>query len=1639
MYPKILRLLSPVVVIAAVTTLVPTHLAAQHSYAVATTRLTQPVDDEARITLNGSVHPLANRLNDRGAAPDSMPLDRIQLLLKRSDTQESALKQLIGDLHNPSSPNYHKWLTPDEFGRQFGPSDQDIATVQAWLQSHGFSVNKVNAGRQTIEISGNVAQFRDTFHAQIHKYSVNGRMHYANATNPQIPTALAPVVAGFATLNNFPIKSYAKKLGEASYNVNTGKVTPSWTTGSGPSFALSPGDYAVQYDINPLYAAGTNGSGQTIAIINESNINVYLVNQFRSLFGLPNNPPQVIIDGNDPGVDGINNPDGPNYASVEAYLDVEWAGAVAPNATVDLVIGADTALDSGLFLALQHAIFGNIAPVVSISFGNCEKVLGTTNAYLNGLFQEAAAQGQTVLVSTGDSGSATCDNDNVQYFAVGGQAVNGFASTPYTVSVGGTDFYYSAWNQGSSAIAAQLATYWNTTPSNNKATVSIKGVIPEQPWNESQFGLNIFSILDDSNGQATSIAGGGGGASNCATGTYDSNGNTVSCTAGYAKPSWQTGTGVPNDKVRDIPDVSLFASSGINDSFYVICATDGDCQPVSSGGTVQIFGVGGTSASAPSFAGLMALVNQKYGRQGQADYVLYPLAAQVPTAFHDVTHGTISVPCNITTVSSGGTSFPPLNCIAAPPPTVNVVDPIYGSATEGQIGTGSTPLYNTTTGFDLATGLGTVDANVLVSNWNKITFTSSAVTLTSPTAGTYTHGSNITFTAKVTGSSPVGNVSLLTDNPEVSQQSLGVFSLSSGTATGTLNSFPGGTYNVWASYGGDGKNAQGQSAKTQITVNPEASGVFLSTLVNGSVLSSGTTGIPYGNTFEFFAQVAPSSKLAAVEACFTGNSACPVYGPPTGVVTFSDGGSAFNTIVLNSYGDADYNASDPVAKRVATNVGSHSITASYAGDLSYNASSSTAFTYTIVKADPSVNAASPAPFYQGQATSFTAFVDANGLGAPPSGNLTLSGFPSGTPTSVPLSLVGIDPVTGSTASYANVTIPSSAGAGNYNIGVSYPGDSNYTSAAATGTIQISAPPSLKPSTTTITGSTSTSPASLANITITVTGQGTLAPTGTIDLQVSGADVGSYTLTPVSGTDTSVVQFALNSSGIFQGANILIAAYSGDGNYQASASAPFNIANQLSDFSIVPETAIINVPASATASDILIFSSVNGFSGNVNLTCTATGGVQCSLSSPYVTLSSGGQSPIRLTVTTTGVPAGSNYNVQVQGVDSSGHYIHAIGMRVINAAAGPSGYLYIPVTPCRIVDTRLATGPFGAPELAAGSTRSFNIPQSSCNIPSSAVAYSVNATVLPNAKLNYLTMWPAGTTQPVASTLNSLDGRIKANAAIVPAGTSGAVSVYVSDATQFILDIDGYFVPAGTANGLEFYPLTPCRIADTRQGSGPLAGPSLAAGATRAFPVLSSSCGIPSTAQAYSLNVTAVPSGSLNYVTTWPTGSTQPVVSTLNAPTGTIVANAAIVPAGTSGQISIYASNATNIILDVNGYYAPPASGGLSLYTVTPCRIIDTRPTAFNGTKVINVEGSTCAPSSTAQAYVLNATVVPPGPLTYLTLWPDGTTQPVVSTLNALDGAITSNMAIVPTNNGKVDAFVSNTTNLILDLSSYFAP
>jgi len=379
----------------------------------------------------------------------------------------------------------------------------------------------------------------------------------------------------------------------------------------------------------------------------------------------------------------------------------------------------------------------------------------------------------------------------------------------------------------------------------------------------------------------------------------------------------------------------------------------------------------------------------------------------------------------------------------------------------------------------------------------------------------------------------------------------------------------------------------------------------------------------------------------------------------------------------------------------------------------------------------------------------------------------------------------------------------------------------------------------------------------------------------------------------------------------------------------------------------------------------------------------------------------------------------------------------------------SGSRFVSVSPCRVLDTRPGISP---PFLQGGGERLIPVPQSACGIPASAKAYSLNATVVPYGPLSYLTLWPASAPRPLVSTLNSFDGRIVANAAIVPAGANGAISAFATNSTELILDINGYFTDGDQPDAVPFNTVNPCRLADTRFSSGftgLLGSPGLTGGVGRNFPVLSANCGLPPGARAYSLNATVVPAGPLSYLTLWPTGVVQPFVSTLNALEGTIVANAALVPSGINGAVSAYATGNTDLILDVNGYFGSQGQNPLHFVPVAPCRVADTRnavgvfggPSLASGTtRDFPVQGAACGVPASARGYSLNVTVVPQGSLSYLTVWPAGAPRPLVSTLNAFGGQVMANAALVPAGTGgAISVFAAGTTDVIIDINGYFAP
>jgi subtilase family serine protease len=603
-------------------------------------RITQPVDNQRLVRLRGTTHPLATAANDRGRVAGELAMERMLLVLQSSPEQETALEQLLAEQQDPSSPRYHEWLTPRQFGERFGASQQDLDVVANWLQDRGFQVNAVAEGRRSIEFSGTARQVEDAFQTEIHNYEVNGERHVANAVDISIPEALAPVVGGIVSLHDFPVHPLYRRVAPLVRS-------PAFT--SGTSHYIGPWDFATIYNVATLWNGNYDGSGQTIAIPGHTNIKLSDVTAFRGYFGLPVNNPQIVLNGADPGIISADE-------ETEADLDVEWSGAVARGATVKFVVSKSTRSTDGVDLSNQYIVNNNLASVMSLSFGACEAQLGAAgNAFYNSLWSQAAAQGISVFVAAGDSGSAGCDvpvsydskGNNITQPASGGLAVNGLASTPYNVAVGGTEF-----NDASGG-------YWNLS---NDAThhASAIGPIPEVVWQESSYTTSGAS--------ANSLYAGSGGVSSV-----------------YATPAWQTGLGVPSvdpftasGHHRYLPDVSLTAAG--HDGYII----------EQEGG---LYVVGGTSASSPSFAGIMAIVDQHTGmRNGNPNSRFYPLAAQAAAVFHDVTSGTNAVPC------VGGSS---------------------GCSTKS--GVGHMNGYSAGTGYDLATGLGSVDANNLATSWSNVT------------------------------------------------------------------------------------------------------------------------------------------------------------------------------------------------------------------------------------------------------------------------------------------------------------------------------------------------------------------------------------------------------------------------------------------------------------------------------------------------------------------------------------------------------------------------------------------------------------------------------------------------------------------------------------------------------------------------------------------------------------------------------------------------------------------------------------------------------------------------------------------------------------------------------------------------------
>ena len=881
-------------------------------------RITQNIDEGNLVRLAGNTRREAKAENDRGAVADDLRIEHMLLQLHRSPEQEQELQQFIEELHNPSSPNFHKWLTAQEFGDRFGVAQQDLDTLTRWLESHGFQVNVVYPSGMVIDFSGNAGQVRKAFRTEIHRLEVQGEKHIANMSDPRIPTAFASVVTGVISLHDFRPQTMHKMR----------KPLPNFTFGSlfGDTFAMVPADLATIYNLNPLFSAGYSGQGQTIVVIGNSDVfSTADWSAFRSTFGLSGYTSGSFTQVHPRSPSGPNNCRRPGaFApnSAEAIVDAEWASAAAPSAAIQLAACADTGTTFGGLIAIQNLINAGGQPpaIMSISFGECETVNGAAaNAAYNAAYQQAVAEGISIFVASGDSGAAGCDFSATG--ATHGIGANALASTAYNVAVGGTDFSdtYSVTND----------IYWNST--NTAAFGSAKSYIPETPWNDSCAGELLSSYLgysptygsaslcnDLSFGDLlqTTVAG-GGGPSGCATGTPSSDGIVSGTCQGWPKPSWQSVLGNPSDGVRDTPDVSLFAADGLWSHYYVFCWSDtSNGGAPCTGDPSNWSAAGGTSFSAPILAGIQGLVNQKTGaRQGNPNPAYYQLAAteygSIGSSSCNSSNGNgVASTCVFYDVTQGDMD---VNCTGS-----NDCYNPSGPGTQGVLSTFNdsfNPAYGTTTGWDFATGIGTLNATNLVINWPtggpNPTFTLSA----SPGSLSVTQGTNGTSTITVTPQNgfsgsvslsasglPSGVTALFSPNPATATSTL-TLTASSTATTGTVTVTITGTSGILAiptsisltvtagpnftlsASPGSLSIAQGASGTSTVTITPQNG-------FGGSV-SFSASGLPSGVTASFSPNPATATSTLTLTASGTATT-----GTATVTVTGASGGLT-NTAVIS--------------------------------------------------------------------------------------------------------------------------------------------------------------------------------------------------------------------------------------------------------------------------------------------------------------------------------------------------------------------------------------------------------------------------------------------------------------------------------------------------------------------------------------------------------------------------------------------------------------------------------------------------------------------------------------------------------------------------------------------------------------------
>jgi Pro-kumamolisin, activation domain/Bacterial Ig-like domain (group 3) len=1122
-------------------------------------RIVNQIKNEERVAVQGSTPALVKRSVDAGRLNGGQNLGRMVLLLSATPEQEQAAAELVASQHDASSPLYHKWLTPAQYGAQFGVANEDAQKVQQWLQTQGLTVHEVSQSRLFVVFSGSVSQVEQAFSTEMHSYSFGDKKFIANATDVQLPAALSSVVRGVVRLHSDPHAPALKIGGKIKVNRKTGKIEG----GMGLHF-LGPADFATIYHVQPLYDAGINGAGQAIAIVTRSSLvdpvygidGVQDIRDFRNAMGLPANDPEVIVNGDDPGVFSYDD-------TLEAMLDVTWAGAVAPMAHV-IAVASQSNFADGVDVSAAYIVDHNLATIMSTSFGTCEQNIGPTqNAYYNALWQQAAAQGITSFVSAGDNGGAGCDNQASGLFASNGVAVNGLASTPYNVAVGGTQF----------DDVANPDSYWlvDGDPTTLRSAISY---IPEKVWNESSADPSSVSLWAGSGGVSTI----------------------------YSKPNWQTATGVPNDGKRDLPDISLAAASHTG---YAICF-GGSC---SSPDYISVYPVGGTSASSPAAAGVMALVLQKLNGQpqGLANFVFYKLAA-TPGVYHDITQGDNKVPDE------------------------------NGQNTVG---------YSAGPGYDLATGLGSLDVTALVNHWSAASATGGSTTtiaLKNGQATTVVHGSPVAFNVKVTCSgnncaAPTGDVALQASSDSGDFAGVGAVHLTPGKPTSsasvTSTTIPGGTYGVSARYTGDGKYYSSTSNPINITVTPEATQMDIGGVVGGYASTSALS-VSYGEPIPFYVAVAGKSG----QGYPSGQVSLQLDGQTPYVVTidyktlssltlnhgehssyFSNGGKDGSESSIFAYISSPP-GSDANAFPLGIPAGIHQLQANYPGDNSF-ARTQGSYQFTVTKSDTLITDV----FFEGTAvvnvpvTVAGQIVLANNSCANYGGTVTLTEYSSTNPSSGKVIASGQASTDYCDSFFLPVTFTTP---GNHLVRVNFSGDSNTKASSSTGTLVVNANTSAYVNLSTDVSSTSVgSPVTITAQVASDVRQYTA--TGSVTFVDGAATLGTVKLDAM-GTATLVV------SSLAPGTHNLSANYAGDAVLQAASGGPAVVS--VADYAIQLQPASLTIPAGQAGTATLNILPIGGFAQSVQLSCgSVPANLSCSFSPATVTLDGANVAAVKVTVST----------------------------------------------------------------------------------------------------------------------------------------------------------------------------------------------------------------------------------------------------------------------------------------------------------------------------------------------------------------------------------------------------------------------